>query len=253
MLHFVGWLRDKANMRSVSILVAAEFVKARLDAEAAGYVPADRHGGLPACRRAGRVHRLLAHPARSQPADAGQARCGRRCSQARTPSGRRCATTAAAGAMRLGDVVELVHPTPDGPEQSALFGWLLDRRHGRRETPAADLALLTQVTARARLNELPIGERHAFARRVLAVEPVAEIDWMHALAGQWEWGKSWLGQDAEDKTFERVSPTPSSGSCSSSSAWATWPCCATCGTWTRPRSPTDLVKHVKACWPARTR
>ena len=35
-LNFVEWLRSKANMRSVSILVAAEFVKARLDAKLPG-------------------------------------------------------------------------------------------------------------------------------------------------------------------------------------------------------------------------
>src|SRR3954469_20774790 len=34
MVRFVKWLRAEANMRSVAILVAAEFVKARLDAKA---------------------------------------------------------------------------------------------------------------------------------------------------------------------------------------------------------------------------
>jgi hypothetical protein len=109
------------------------------------------------------------------------------------------------GAMRLGDVIELSHPTPKGPEQSALFGWLLDRRHARRETPEAELAMLKSVTNRAELTMLPIDRRHAFARQVLAGEPDAEFRWLQALAGQWEWGKSWLGENTEDRSFERVS------------------------------------------------
>jgi hypothetical protein len=203
-LQFIGWLRSSANMRSVSILVAAEFVKARLSAGLPGM---SRQAVAAACLRAdepgefvaywqSRHGRNLPMPVKRGLADAAAKAYSQR-SALRYDGG--------SGAMRLGDVIELVHPTPKGPEQSALLGWLLDRRHGRRETPAADLALLKQVTARLELNELPIAERHAFARQVLAGEPDAEFRWLQALAGQWEWGKSWLGQDAEDKTFERVS------------------------------------------------
>jgi hypothetical protein len=203
-VRFVGWLRSEANMRSVSILVAAEFVKARLDAGLPGM---SRQAVAAACLRADEPGEFIAYwqsrhgrnlpmPVKRGLADAAGKAYHQR-SALRYDGG--------SGAMRLGDVVELVHPTPKGPEQSALFGWLLDRRHGRRETPAADLAMLKQVSARLELNDLPIAERHAFARRVLAGEPDAEFLWLQALAGQWEWGKSWLGQDTEDATFERVS------------------------------------------------
>ncbi|HVQ17868.1 MAG TPA: TROVE domain-containing protein [Actinomycetes bacterium] len=203
-LNFVGWLRRDANMRSVAILVAAEFVKARLEAKLPGM---SRQVISAACLRADEPGEFIAYwqtrngrnlpmPVKRGVADAARKLYNERAAL-RYDGG--------AGAMRLGDVVELTHPAPSGPEQSALFGWLLDRRHKRRETPAADLALLKQVTARTRLNALPIAERHAFARRALNMEPDAEFEWIHALAGQWEWGKSWLGEDTEDTTFDRLS------------------------------------------------
>jgi hypothetical protein len=215
MVNFVRWLRAEANMRSVSILVAAEFVKARLDAKVtdrteettlgapglnrqaidAAILRADEPGEFIAYWRT-RYGRALPMPVKRGVADA-----------ARRVFNQRSALRydGSSGAMRLGDVVDIVHPVPKGPEQSALFGWLLDRRHARRETPADQLAMLKAVSARRDLNAMAIGERHAFARQVLAGEPDAEFRWLQALAGQWEWGKSWLGQDAEDDTFTRLS------------------------------------------------
>jgi hypothetical protein len=214
-VSFVKWLRAEANMRSVSLLVAAEFVKARLDAKAtdrteetvlgapglnrqaiaAAILRADEPGEFIAYWRT-RYGRSLPMPVKRGVADA-----------ARNVFNQRSALRYDGGSkvMRLGDVVDIVHPIPKGPEQSALFGWLLDQRHGRRETPGGDISLLKAVSARAQLNKLPIAERHEFARSVLAGEPDAEFVWLQALAGQWEWGKSWLGQDGEDKTFTRLS------------------------------------------------
>jgi hypothetical protein len=203
-LDFVTWLRGSANMRSVSIVVAASAVKARLEDGETGL---NRQLVRAACLRADepgefiaywqtRYGRNLPMPVKRGVADAARKSFNQRSALRYDGS---------SGAMRLGDVVELTHPSPSGPEQSALFGWLLDRRHARRETPAGDLAMLKAVSARLRLNELPIADRHAFARSVLAGEPDAEFVWLQALAGQWEWGRSWLGQDGEDTTFERVS------------------------------------------------
>jgi len=203
-LRFVEWLRAKANMRSVSIVVAAEFAKARLDAGEKGM---SRRAITAACLRADEPGEFIAYwqsrhgrnlpmPVKRGLADAARKLYTER-SALRYDGG--------SGAMRLGDVIELVHPSPVSPTQSALFGWLLDRRHGRRETPAADLGLLNQVTARATLGAASVPERHEFVRQVLAGDPTAEATWIKALAGQWEWGKSWLGQETEDRTFERVS------------------------------------------------
>jgi hypothetical protein len=203
-LDFARWLRHDANMRSVSILVAAEFVKARLDAGLKGM---SRQAVRSVCLRPDEPGEFIAYwqtrhgrnlpmPVKRGVADAARRAFSQRAAL-RYDGG--------SGAMRLGDVIELTHPSPSGPEQSALFGWLLDRRHGRRETPEADLTMLKQVSSRAELNAMPVGERHAFARQVLAGEPDAEFRWLQALAGQWEWGKSWLGQEAEDTRVERVS------------------------------------------------
>src|SRR4051812_21251662 len=48
-LRFISWLRREANMRSVSVLVAAEFIKARLDAGEKGM---SRQAVSAACVRA---------------------------------------------------------------------------------------------------------------------------------------------------------------------------------------------------------
>jgi hypothetical protein len=212
-LRFVTWLRAEANMRSVSVLVACEAVKARLDEKVSETPAPDSGPGLnrqliaAACLRADEPGEVLAYWTNRygrnlpMPVKRGLADAARKVYTERSA----LRYDGGSGAVRLGDVVDLVHPTPKGPEQSALFGWLLDRRHGRRETPEADLALLPGVTARTELNALPVRERHAFARRVLAGEPDAEATWIKALAGQWEWGKSWLGQESEDGMFERVS------------------------------------------------
>ena len=203
-LRFITWLRNEANMRSVAVVVAAQAVKARLDEKLAGHNRkliaaairrADEPGEVIAYWQA-RFGRNLPMPVKRGVADAARKAYTER-SVLRYDGG--------AGAMRLGDVVELVHPKASGPAQSALFGYLLDRRHGRRETPEDDLKLLPAITTRAWLNAMPVATRHEFARKVLALDPVAEDNWVRALAGQWEWGKSWLGQDAEDKTFDRVS------------------------------------------------
>src|SRR3954468_4281808 len=125
-LKFAGWLRDSANMRSVSILVAAEFVKARLDAGKPGMsrlavktvcLRPDEPGEFVAYWHS-RHGRSLPMPVKRGLADA--VRKGYTERSALRYDG-------SSGAMRLGDVIELVHPAPTGPAQSALFGWLLDR------------------------------------------------------------------------------------------------------------------------------
>jgi len=211
-LHFVSWLRREANLRSVAVVVACEAVKARLDAKIVdkpeeSAVGINRRLIAAACLRADEPGEVLAYwqsrhgrnlpmPVKRGLGDAVRAVYNERAAL-RYDGG--------AGTVRLGDVIELSHPSPRDDKQSALFGWLLDRRHARRETPAEELGLLAMVSARTELNAMPIAQRHEFARKVLSADPTAEFQWNLALAGQWEWGKSWLGQDAEDRTFERVS------------------------------------------------
>jgi hypothetical protein len=52
---------------------------------------------------------------------------------------------------------------------------------------------LSAIKTRDALNKLSPDERHEFARKVKKGDTVAVAMWKQALAGQWEWGRSWLG------------------------------------------------------------
>ena len=98
--------------------------------------------------------------------------------------------------LRMADVIELVHPEPKDAAQSALFRFLLDRRHHDDAVAGADLPVLT---AAAELYAVPVGER----REVLREFGAATL----ALAGfSWERLSGWLpgGMDAE--AWEAVIP-----------------------------------------------
>lgn len=142
MLGFVGWLRGPANMRSASLVTAAEAVKARLDAEAkmaddiraavqasgvnrrliaAALQRADEPGELLAYWKANHG-RNLPKPVKRGVADA--------VARLYTEYALLKYDTASHG-HRFGDVVDLVHPDPVAPWQGALFRYALDRRHNR--------------------------------------------------------------------------------------------------------------------------
>ncbi|HEX7165388.1 MAG TPA: TROVE domain-containing protein, partial [Acidimicrobiales bacterium] len=100
--------------------------------------------------------------------------------------------------IRMADVVELTHPSPRDEPQSALFKYLLDRRH--RDDAVADPAVLPMLAAAADLDAVPPGARRAVLRERGAV----------ALAGagfSWERLSGWLpgGMDAE--AWEAVIPS----------------------------------------------
>lgn len=145
-LGFVGWLRGEGNMRSSSIVIAAEAVKARLDAQAAintrARVDAPGMKAAPVSNReiikaallradepgemlaywTSKYGRKLPQPVKRGVADAA--------ARLYTPYNLLKYDTASHG-FRFGDVLELTHPAPVTPEQGALFRHALDRRHGR--------------------------------------------------------------------------------------------------------------------------
>src|SRR5829696_7243390 len=85
--------------------------------------------------------------------------------------------------IRMADVIELTHPTPRDDRQSALFRWLLDRRH--HDDAVADPPALPLLAAAAALEAVPVDER----RRLLRDRGPA------ALAGarfSWERLSGWL-------------------------------------------------------------
>jgi hypothetical protein len=92
--------------------------------------------------------------------------------------------------VRMADVIELAHPQPGDDRQSALFRWLLDRRH--HDDAVAGAGQLPVLTAAAALDAIPAEDR----RSVLRERGPAAL----AEAGfSWERLSGWLpgGMDAE--------------------------------------------------------
>lgn len=153
MLGFVGWLRGDANMRSASLVAAAEAVKARLDAEAkldadlrakvqeegvnrkliaAVLQRADEPGELLAYWRS-RYGRAVPKPVKRGIGDAVQ--------RLYTEYALLKYDTASHG-YRFADVLDLTHPAPTAPWQGDLFRYALDRRHGHDTEIATSLRMV---------------------------------------------------------------------------------------------------------------
>jgi TROVE domain len=100
--------------------------------------------------------------------------------------------------VRMADVIEMTHPSPRDDRQSALFKYLLDRRH--RDDAHADTEVLPVLAAAAELDAVPMDGRRAVLR---ARGPVVLTE-----AGfSWERVSGWLpgGMDAE--AWEAVIPS----------------------------------------------
>jgi hypothetical protein len=161
MLGFLRFLRGTANMRTASVVAAAEAVKARLDAGDHAPVRAGAYtvkpGSLPRAdaERIGAVtNRQLIDAALQRADEPGEllaywlANHGRNVPK---PVKRGLGDAAArlyneytllkydttSHGVRFGDVLDLTHPTPATLAQGALFKYALDRRHGRDTTPSA--------------------------------------------------------------------------------------------------------------------
>jgi hypothetical protein len=99
---------------------------------------------------------------------------------------------------RMADVIELTHPAPRDPTQSALFKYLLDRRH--HDDAVADPAVLPTLAAAAALDATPVDERRELLRG-RGSGALAEAGF------SWERLSGWLpgGMDAE--AWETVIPS----------------------------------------------
>ena len=101
--------------------------------------------------------------------------------------------------LRMADIIELTHPAPTGDRQSALFRYLLDRRH--HDDAIADAGILAVLAAAAALEAVP-RRPASVAAAASAVRPRS------APAGfSWERLSGWLpgGMDAE--AWEAVIPS----------------------------------------------
>lgn len=143
MLGFAGWLRGEANMRSASLVLAAEAVKARLDSREARFgdqrLPVEREQGVnrkiidTVLQRADEPGEMLAYwtathgrnipkPVKRGVGDAVQ--------RLYTEHSLLKYDTASHG-FRFADVLDMTHPEPKAPWQGELFKYALDRRHDR--------------------------------------------------------------------------------------------------------------------------
>lgn len=201
----LGWLRGDGNMRTASIVGAAEFVKARL-----GEGREDVRGGAVG------LNRQVIASVLKRPDEPGEllaywtARYGRNIpkpikrgiedavGQLYTEKALLKYDTDSKG-YRFGDVIELVHPTPKALWQGDLFKHAIDRRHGRDNPIPEGLALLHN---RARLMALPVAER----RQLLTSNVDAQGE-LNRAGMTWEALAGWIQGPMDKHAWEAVIPS----------------------------------------------
>jgi hypothetical protein len=188
---FLRWLRAEGNMRTVSIVGGAEYAHATKGMPLEGR-PTGRSVVSSVLRRpdepgemlaywTGKYGRVIPKPVKRGVADAIVRMSDERAF---------LKWDSAARGFRMGDVIDLVHPEPKAQWQSDLFRHMIDARHGHVDNIPGSLPA---VRARAGLSQLAPDDRHRFMRDVQTGSPEASDRFRLAMAGQWEWAKSWLG------------------------------------------------------------
>ncbi|MEW2261549.1 TROVE domain-containing protein [Streptomyces sp. NPDC047853] len=198
----LGWLRGEGNLRTASIVGAAEYVKARLDAGATDG-PMGRQVVASVLQRPDEPGELLAYwtsrygRAVPKPVKRGIADAVRRLYHGRSL----LKYDTASRGYRFGDVLNLVHaaPDPDKPWQGELFRYALDRRHHPETAvpPASDHLL----TAHRELMALPVGRRRAVLTAPGGAERLA------AAGITWEMLAGWLQGPMDKAAWEAVIPS----------------------------------------------
>jgi hypothetical protein len=205
--RLVPWLRNTANMRSAPIVIAAEYALANgphrrrvIDsAMARADEPAEFIGYY--MKVTGR--KTLPAGIQRGVADAVQ-RLYNEWSALKYDSGYHD--------LRMGDVIELVHPRSENNQQGELYQWLLDRRHNPSNV-RANITKLPVIQSRANIEAVEIEQRREVLRAVSGNSPLASPEVVDmakeafAIAGiTWEYLSGWLpgGMDAE--AWESVVP-----------------------------------------------
>jgi hypothetical protein len=198
----LGWLRGEGNLRTASIVGAAEYVKARLDAGATGG-PSNRQVVDSVLRRPDEPGELLAYwTARYGRAVPKPVKRGLADAVRRLYGGKALLKydTASKG-YRFGDVLNLVHaaPDPDKPWQGELFRYALDRRH--HPDTAVPPASNRVLTAHRELMALPVEERRAVVTAPDGAERLA------AAGLTWEALAGWLQGPMDKVAWQAVIPS----------------------------------------------
>jgi hypothetical protein len=202
LVDFATWLRGPGNIRTAALMIAVDFVHRSLSLKApedglnrqiinAVCQRADEPGELLACWTA-LYGRAVPKPVKRGLADAVR----------RLYSGRSLLKydTASKG-YRFGDVLNLVHatPDPDKPWQGELFRYALDRRHNPDTAvpPASNRTLV----ARKKLMELPVDQRRALVVGNGGAELLADA------AMTWEALAGWLQGPLDKAVWEAIIPS----------------------------------------------
>src|SRR3954468_6838541 len=196
--RFVPWLRNTANMRSASVVAAVEYVRAGGPFGRAVVASALQRADEPAEALAyftSRYGRALPQPLKRGVADAARRLYGERAALKYDGLSR---------AWRMADVIELTHAKPRDEAQSALFRWLLDRRHDRADA-ASPAPVLPMLRARAELEALSVDERRALVAAAAVDASVA--DRLTAGGMTWEALSGWLGGPMDRAAWEAVIPS----------------------------------------------
>lgn len=140
LINFTSWLREEANMRTISLKIALDGAQALNKAG----VPGGRKLVSSAIRRADEAGEALAYwmssVGRKIPSSVkrgiadGAVKSFNEYSLAKFDT--------ASHGFRFGDVIELVHPSPKDDRQSDLFKFALDRRRDASAEPAESLTML---------------------------------------------------------------------------------------------------------------
>jgi TROVE domain-containing protein len=195
--RFLRWLRTEANLRTASLVGAAEFAKARLDAGLDGL---GRQVVADVLQRADEPGELLAYwtsvhgKTIPKPVKRGVADAARKLYDERAY----VKWDSAARAFRFADVLELTHPGPRDPVQGQLFKHVLDERHDRGN-PLPDA--LEVLRARAELTAWDVPRR-----RALFAQPDA-ADVLRAAGMTWESVAGWLQGPLDARVWEALIPS----------------------------------------------
>ncbi|MEM7339378.1 MAG: TROVE domain-containing protein [Actinomycetota bacterium] len=193
---FIGrlapYLRNELKIRSASIILAAEYVAAG-GARGRPIVSAVLQRGDEPAEMIGYWHsrhgRKLPMAVKRGVADAAVRLYTERSALRYDGLGR---------GVRMADVIELTHPKARDAKQSALFRWLLDRRH--HNDAVADPGMLPMLAAAEALAAVPADERRA----------VLDVRGPHTLADagtSWERLSGWLPGGMDAAAWESVIPT----------------------------------------------
>jgi hypothetical protein len=215
MVTFIHWLRNDANMRSASLVAAAETAYARKEAGLAGW---SRQAVSAALQRADEPGEFLAYWLGRYAPDGALRRKGAATLALPKPVRRGLADAAVrlyseysltkydTGAVRFGDVIDLVKPTNPtysyghlrGTAQGDLFKYAMDRR---RNPDVAIPESLTTLAARAELLGMSVSERRRFVRTPDASGRLqrAGMTW-EALAG-------WLQGPMDAEAWQAIMPS----------------------------------------------